>query len=379
MTLCGARLPSLRILPRLRWQRLLNSITSDGTLISGSEVVWRVVRHVVPVRGLRARVRAGAAALKERQPKKGDLVLTTACEVDEILSRDSYTLARLYSLQVAYSPSPAEWTLVVINTEIANRFTLAPALVAADWTWVLPQLTLPALDEFTMGRPTGYGDSELRDVSHDPHLPQVPWRLLARVPSKSRQTHHNASPFPPPAPRTQHVPPPEGAHPVFAGVIANGTRAAEIYGRTTPAVVHRRRGRAPDAHPPALPCPSDLDVDAFTAFAAPFQPVLKLVQTHPGPGLGAFERLAFVDEIRLQRFQLVLLRIEKLGCLKTLVANLVWPTAEIAVGSTLTGDRESSNRKEVNLEVEIMIANMDWGEWASSGAFDVFLVASHVT
>ncbi|KAJ7487005.1 hypothetical protein FB451DRAFT_1363155 [Mycena latifolia] len=155
---------------------LLNSLTRGGRaviiagdrgLVSGSErrELWQMVRQAgSPPRGIRDKIRK-ALALKKRLAGEMDVVLDTACEIEGIMWRDSHTLDVLRSIDIRYSGSPNDWTVVTLNSGLVSRFNLTPALNASDWARVLPLLNFRWLEDFSMGRPTIFGNSDLRDVS----------------------------------------------------------------------------------------------------------------------------------------------------------------------------------------------------------------------
>ncbi|KAJ7689341.1 hypothetical protein B0H17DRAFT_1135147 [Mycena rosella] len=348
--------PHERKIPRRKAQRqvarLLNGTTRPGRtlivaddrmLVSGSEVgkLWRAVpEYVGPVRGIRSRARKAAAAMKKRTPVATDLVLSTACEVDGILCRDAHILERLHSLDIVYAAAPTDWTLVVLNAGFINRFSLPAALGAKDWASVLPRLSLPALDEFNMGRRTGYGDCELRDVACadlDAFLGRHPkvtaLEYIPRAASGARSTFSLAvlphlcklTTTPAHFIHLHHVPN-TFSHLMDLVLFApQSTPAGEaqqeflevlgLLARTTGgdeqnmSICLRFPGTwlAGDARPPRpIHCVTSmvvfgafpLNAPAFAEFLAPFAPALRCVTVHPGSGPGSFARWVFVDEVR---------------------------------------------------------------------------------
>ncbi|KAJ7851983.1 hypothetical protein B0H13DRAFT_2084636 [Mycena leptocephala] len=173
--------PKRKELPRRTVQReicrLLNCITPTGKalvitgdriLISGSAHgdAWRMVRPLVaPPRGIRAKARSAALAVKERKPARLDLVLNTLGEIRGTTLRDSLILDQLHYVHVTYAASPGQWAVVVLKGYCVERLNLIPSLTVADWLHVLPLLNLSGLQEFNMGRAAVDSAPELHDIS----------------------------------------------------------------------------------------------------------------------------------------------------------------------------------------------------------------------
>ncbi|KAJ7487000.1 hypothetical protein FB451DRAFT_1554127 [Mycena latifolia] len=328
---------------------LLNSLTRGGRaviiagdrgLVSGSErrELWQMVRQAgSPPRGIRDKI-CKALALKKRLAGEMDVVLDTACEIAGIMWRDSHTLNVLRSVDIRYSGSPNDWTVVTLNSDSVSRFNLTPALSASDWSRVLPLLSFGLLRDFSMGQPTVYGDSDLRDVSmpdldtflvrhrmivhleYVPQLPPAPPDLpgfslaslpflthLTTTPTHFIRLHSAPNTFLKLTELILFTPtsmPAESVKRDFAEVL-------QLLAGSEPGHGHSLRLRFPGTWiDPSLAdvqikCVESmliygdfpLNVPALAEFLAPFEPGLLRVELHPTKG-SMFERKQCVDRLR---------------------------------------------------------------------------------
>ncbi|KAJ7470108.1 hypothetical protein B0H11DRAFT_2041429 [Mycena galericulata] len=341
--------PSRAIQREIR--RLLNSIMPHGNslIIAGERALisssgcadpWSLVRHRAPVRGLRDKVRKAALAvpaiLKERKSAE-ELILHTACNIDGITCRDSYTLDALRSVHVKYAASPAGWSVIVLNANTVSRFRLIPSLSASDWSNILPALHLRRLWEFTIGLGTVYGDLDLCNVSmldldaflarhplimhleycpNGPHsasefsLASIPFLThLTTTPGHFIHLHQAPNTFPELRELTLFVPP-------STPVSLAQTACAEVLqllsetDTTDPRLCLRFPGSwitPPPAGLAPIKCIQsllifgefELNAALMAEFLAPFEPGLTSVEFHTRHG-GMVERLRFVDQVRSQ-------------------------------------------------------------------------------
>ncbi|KAJ6526161.1 hypothetical protein DFH09DRAFT_1286008 [Mycena vulgaris] len=332
--------------------RLLNGIKRAGraliivgntALLSGSEIgdLWRVarVRQAPPAPGIRAKIRKAAVAVRDfkgRSPRAMALLLHTACKFQGVLCRDSHILDRLRSVDVVYSRSPGQWTVITLNSSVVDRFSLTPALSASDWAYVLPLLSFRFLAQFTMGRPTVFGDSELRDISttdldaflmrhptmtyleYVPQLPAPPSDLPPDF-SLPRLTHLTTTPV-----HFVHLHKAPNTFPelteliLFAPTSMPASSAQEGFMAVLHLLAEWRRSteqnlclRFPGvwivhvSSAAGIECVGDmlmygdfeLDVPAIAEFLSPFEAGMKRVELHPTHGT-MFERKRCVDELR---------------------------------------------------------------------------------
>ncbi|KAJ6479570.1 hypothetical protein C8R45DRAFT_1005505 [Mycena sanguinolenta] len=346
--------PKQKKIPRRTVQReicrLLNCITPTGKtlvvapdrlLFSGSVRgdPWGIVRQVAaPPRGIRAKVR-NAVAIKGWKRAQGDLVLHTVGEVYGTTCRGSFVLDSLRAVHVKYSPSPDKWALVVLNATYVQCLNLTSALSAADWSHLLPLLSLPDLEELNMGREAVYGGTpELHDIGvaeldeflirHPTterleYLPQLPPQAVPRselslgsfyllthlttTPAHFIHLHHAPNSFPvlvqlilfsPASIQEARA----GAE--FMVVLSSLAGTDQVQ---TPGLQLHFPGVwiAPPAAGLTIRCVSSLlilgevnrDVDALTEFISPFEAGLKWVEFQP-TSRRTFADMRLVDELR---------------------------------------------------------------------------------
>ncbi|KAJ6589491.1 hypothetical protein B0H19DRAFT_1103953 [Mycena capillaripes] len=355
-----------KALPRRTVQRavcrLLDSVTPTGKtlvispdrlLISGS-ARWRLVRPIAaPPRGIRAKVRKVALAVKERKPAGLDLVLHTVGEIRGTMCHDSLVLDQLRSLSIKHSTSAEEWAVVVLDASSIRRLNVKSMLNAADWLRILPLLELPQLVEFSMGRPTVNGRLELYDIPiaeldaflirhtnilHLEYLPQLPPEApipefsLASLPHLTRLTttpahlihlHHAPNMFRALVELTLLAP----ASTPMVSLTAQFMAVLNLLGDSSDANINSAGVclRFPGAWISSLPaglaikCVASLvifggfslDVTALTEFLLPFQSGLKWVEFQPAQGR-TFEHMRVMDELRRK-----LVWLEDVSCVRT--------------------------------------------------------------
>ncbi|KAJ7448901.1 hypothetical protein FB451DRAFT_1288114 [Mycena latifolia] len=329
--------------------RLLNDMTrntgraliiaGNRGLVSGAErgELWRVVRRVGgPPRGIRARIRT----VTKRTSRAKDVVLKTAGEIQGLMRRDSYILDVLLSIDITYSSSPDDWTVIALNAGVVDHFSLTPGLSAVDWARVLPSLNFRLLQGFSMGRPTGFGNPELRDVSaadldaflaRHPrisrleYVPQLPSASTLGPPTLSLVSLPYLTSLTTTPAHFIHLHSAPNTFPELIELVlfAPPSMPAEFAQRDFAEVLHLLAGSDSGVHSLRMrfpgawlaPHPTDLrieclagilifgefalDAPALAEFLAPFEPGLKRIELHPTDGT-MFERKRCVEQLQLQ-------------------------------------------------------------------------------
>ncbi|KAF7334646.1 F-box domain-containing protein [Mycena venus] len=306
-------------------------ITANKVLISDSARgdLWSLNPAVAPPRRIQhVTILQATLAAKAGRPARPyfRVALNTLAEICGTTYRNSFVLDVLRSLHVKYSPSPDDWAVVVLNAvrAVGWSLNLTPALSAADWSHILPQLDLPHLQELSMGphETTYSANPELHDIGiadldaflirhriieRLDYLPQLfPHPLpvsglslgslrymtrLTTTPAHFIHLHHTPNSFPA---LVDLILLGAASIPV-AHAAADFMAVLSLLGDTTEIQAPALRLRFPGswiAPPPkglAVQCVRSLlifgdfawGVDALAEFLAPFEPGLKVVEFQP--------------------------------------------------------------------------------------------------